>query len=106
MLVIRESILKVEGERGGRKMEQKTMEIKIRVDISDTTASKVEEDQPLSPAARVFNAPVLNCYVIAVLGIKKKIEPDVVMEGLKQSLIRHPRFSSKLVSPTLLHTYN
>ncbi|KFK34209.1 hypothetical protein AALP_AA5G115000 [Arabis alpina] len=80
-------------------MEEKTMEIKIQVDISDTTASKqVEKDIPLSPAARVFNAPKLNCYVIAVLGVKKKIEPYAVMEGFKQSLIRHPRFSSKLVN--------
>lgn len=83
------------------------MEIKTRPDSSETTVRKEEEEdnQPLSPAARVFHAPEFNCYVISVIGIKRKIEPDVVIEGLKQSLIRHPRFSSKLVSPKLLHTY-
>ncbi|CAH2064728.1 unnamed protein product [Thlaspi arvense] len=82
-------------------MEQQTMEIKIQRDISEATVRKEEEEeeeQPLSPAARVFHAPEFNCYVITVIGIKRKIEPDVVIEGLKQSLIRHPRFSSKLVN--------
>lgn len=76
------------------------MKIKTRQDTSDTTVRKEEEgEQPLSPASRVFHAPELNCYVVAIIGIKIKIEPDVIIEGLKQSLIRHPRFSSKLVSP-------
>ncbi|KAG7565002.1 O-acyltransferase WSD1 C-terminal [Arabidopsis suecica] len=75
------------------------MEIKTRLDTSETTVRKdEEEEQPLSPAARVFHSPEFNCYVISVIGVKKKIEPDVIIEGLKQSLIRHPRFSSKLVS--------
>jgi hypothetical protein len=80
------------------------MEIKTRRDTSETSVRKddeeeVEEEQPLSPAARVFHAPEFNCYVISVIGIKKKIDPDVIIEGLKQTLIRHPRFSSKMVSP-------
>lgn len=81
-------------------IEHQAMEIKI----PETTMRKDEEEdeQPLSPAARVFHAPEFNCYVISVIGVKKKIEPDVIMEGLKQTLIRHPRFSSKMVSPTLL----
>ncbi|KAG7560195.1 O-acyltransferase WSD1 N-terminal [Arabidopsis thaliana x Arabidopsis arenosa] len=75
------------------------MEIKTRLDTSETTVKKdEEEEQPLSPAARVFHSPEFNCYVISVIGVKKKIETDVIIEGLKQSLIRHPRFSSKLVS--------
>lgn len=85
-------------------MKQQSMEIKTRRDPSETTVRKEEEEeeeeeQPLSPAARIFHAPEFNCYVIAVIGVKKKIEPDVIIEGLKQTLIRHPRFSSKLVSP-------
>ncbi|KAJ0253758.1 Diacylglycerol O-acyltransferase [Hirschfeldia incana] len=85
------------------KVEQEAMEIKIQRDIPEATAKKTKEEkeQPLSPAARVFHAPKFNCYVITVIGVKKKIEPAVVMEGLKQSLIRHPRFSSKLVNKTI-----
>ncbi|CAN8254850.1 unnamed protein product [Cochlearia groenlandica] len=75
------------------------MEIKTRraCNTSEKTGEE-EEDQPLSPAARVFHAPEFNCYVITVIGIKKKIEKDVIIEGLKQTLIKHPRFSSKLVT--------
>uniref|UniRef100_A0A1J3DL02 O-acyltransferase WSD1 n=1 Tax=Noccaea caerulescens TaxID=107243 RepID=A0A1J3DL02_NOCCA len=77
------------------------MEIKIRRDTLKTTTMKEGEEgeeQPLSPAARVFHAPEFNCYVITVIGIKRKLEPDVIIEGLEQTLIRHPRFSSKLVN--------
>ncbi|KAG2311401.1 hypothetical protein Bca52824_022958 [Brassica carinata] len=58
---------------------------------------KEEEDQPLSPAARLFHAPEFNCNIISVVGLKSKIKPDVIIEGIKQTLIRHPRFSCKLV---------
>ncbi|KFK34210.1 hypothetical protein AALP_AA5G115100 [Arabis alpina] len=79
------------------------MEIKTRPGTSEPTVreeehKEEEEDQPLSPAARVFHAPEFNCYVITVIGIKRKIEPDVIIEGLNQTLVRHPRFSSKLVN--------
>jgi hypothetical protein len=53
--------------------------------------------QPLSPAARLFHAPRINCYIIAIMGCKTKINPDVVKAGLEQTLLKHPRFSSKLV---------
>ena len=92
--------IKVEPKTMEIKLEQEAMEIKIHRDIPEATVKKTkEEEQPLSPAARVFHAPAFNCYVITVIGVKKKIEPDVVIEGLKQTLIRHPRFSSKMVSP-------
>ncbi|CAH8295035.1 unnamed protein product [Eruca vesicaria subsp. sativa] len=56
-----------------------------------------EEGQPLSPAARLFHEPEFNCNIISVVGLKSKIKPDVIIEGINQTLIRHPRFSSKLV---------
>ncbi|WZZ26972.1 hypothetical protein YC2023_010373 [Brassica napus] len=56
-----------------------------------------EEEQPLSPAARLFHAPEFNCNIISVVGLKSKIKPAVIIEGIKQTLIRHPRFSCKLV---------
>ncbi|KAG7627848.1 putative transferase [Arabidopsis thaliana] len=79
------------------------MEIKIRRrrgQIAETTVKKEveEEEQPLSPAARLFHAPEFNCYIISVVGLKNKIEPDMIIEGIKQTLMRHPRFSSKLVN--------
>ncbi|KAL0713911.1 hypothetical protein Bca4012_020889 [Brassica carinata] len=88
--------IKVEPKTIEIKVEQEAMERKIHLDIPEATVKKTkeEEEQPLSPAARVFHAPEFNCYVITVIGVKKKIEPDVVIEGLKQTLIRHPRFSN------------
>ncbi|KAL1197357.1 Wax ester synthase/diacylglycerol acyltransferase 6 [Cardamine amara subsp. amara] len=78
------------------------MEIKIEGDTSETRTvrkyEEVEQEIPLSPAARVFHAPKFNCYVITVVGFKRKIEPHVIIDGLKHTLIRHPRFSSKLVN--------
>ncbi|XP_021909272.1 O-acyltransferase WSD1-like isoform X1 [Carica papaya] len=55
------------------------------------------EEAPASPAARLFNVPGLKCYIIAVMGCKTRIDPGVVIEGLKHTLIKHPRFSSILV---------
>ncbi|XP_062148270.1 wax ester synthase/diacylglycerol acyltransferase 5-like isoform X2 [Alnus glutinosa] len=54
-------------------------------------------DHPLSPAARLFHAPRINCYILAIMGCKTRINPDVVKAGLEQTLLKHPRFSSKLV---------
>ncbi|KAM3681970.1 hypothetical protein ACB098_12G037100 [Castanea mollissima] len=57
-----------------------------------------EEEQPLSPAARLFHSPSFNCYIIAILGCNTKFKPDVIKSGLEQTLLKHPRFSSKLVA--------
>ncbi|KAK7320825.1 hypothetical protein VNO77_30659 [Canavalia gladiata] len=55
------------------------------------------DGEPLSPAARLFHAPTINCYVIAIMGCKTRINPQVIKEGLCQTLLKHPRFTSKLV---------
>ncbi|XP_019058980.1 PREDICTED: O-acyltransferase WSD1-like isoform X2 [Tarenaya hassleriana] len=70
------------------------MEIKTGREMKD---EEEEEEEPLSPAARFFHAPEFNCYIISMMGCKIRIDVDVIIQGLKQTLIRHPRFSSKLV---------
>ncbi|KAK7384929.1 hypothetical protein VNO78_30632 [Psophocarpus tetragonolobus] len=55
------------------------------------------EGEPLSPAGKLFHEPSLNCYVIAIMGCKTTINPQVIREGLCQTLLKHPRFTSKLV---------
>ncbi|GAU21110.1 hypothetical protein TSUD_10270 [Trifolium subterraneum] len=60
-------------------------------------ASSRNCDQPLSPAARLFHSPSFNCYVIAVIGCKTNINLQVIRDGLCQTLLKHPRFTSKLV---------
>lgn len=72
------------------------MEIKTQRHISE---NEKEEEQPLSPAARLFHSPEFNCNIISVIGLKSKLDPCVIIRGFKETFIRHPRFSSKLVSP-------
>ncbi|KAB2016740.1 hypothetical protein ERO13_D08G107333v2 [Gossypium hirsutum] len=60
---------------------------------------KAEEGQDevgLSPGSLLFLEPGTNCCIIAVIGCKTNIDPGIVKEGLKQTLVHHPRFSSKL----------
>lgn len=59
--------------------------------------SAAAEKEPLSPGARVFHEPAMNCYIIAVIGIKTPIGVEVIKEGLRETLINHPRFSSNFV---------
>ncbi|MED6188001.1 hypothetical protein PIB30_081798 [Stylosanthes scabra] len=53
--------------------------------------------KPMSPASKLFHSPNFNCHVIAVLGCKTSINPEVIKEGFRQSILKHSRFSSKLV---------
>ncbi|KAB1205042.1 hypothetical protein CJ030_MR7G016686 [Morella rubra] len=55
----------------------------------------VRSEWPLSPSGRLFHSPGFNCYIIAVIGCKTSINPDAVKAGLEQTLLKHPRFSSK-----------
>ncbi|TYJ26899.1 hypothetical protein E1A91_A07G151500v1 [Gossypium mustelinum] len=55
---------------------------------------KTGEEEPLSPSSRLFHEPNFNVYVIAIMGCKTRIYPDVVKANLGHTLLRHPRFSS------------
>ncbi|VVB15814.1 unnamed protein product [Arabis nemorensis] len=54
------------------------------------------EEEPLSPCSRLFNSPDFNCAIIVTLGCKVKGNPPAIIEGLKHTLVNHPRFSSIL----------
>lgn len=62
-----------------------------------SSSNNNREDQALSPAARLFHAPRFNCYIITIIGVNTPINPNVVKAGLEHTLLKHPRFSSKLV---------
>ncbi|CAH8277592.1 unnamed protein product [Arabidopsis lyrata] len=55
-----------------------------------------ENEEPLSPMARVFQSPGNNCCIITMIGCKTKINADVILRALKLNVSKHPRFSSKL----------
>ncbi|CAL5331813.1 unnamed protein product [Camellia sinensis] len=48
---------------------------------------EVEVEEPLSPGARSFHEPSFNIYIIAIMGCKTRIYPDVVKESLKHSFL-------------------
>ncbi|XP_020879487.1 O-acyltransferase WSD1-like [Arabidopsis lyrata subsp. lyrata] len=54
------------------------------------------EEEPLSPMARVFQSPGIDLCAVTIMGFKTKINPDVVLDALKQNVSKHPRLSSIL----------
>ncbi|VVA90141.1 unnamed protein product [Arabis nemorensis] len=53
-------------------------------------------EKPLSPFSRLFSLPGRDCFNIITIGSKNECNPIVIVEGLKNTLINHPRFSSIL----------
>ncbi|MFQ6650226.1 hypothetical protein Gotur_023444 [Gossypium turneri] len=60
--------------------------------------SVYEEEEPLSPMARMFQQPESNVYVIAMLGFKNPIDPHFLKANLVHTFLKHPRFSSVQVA--------
>uniref|UniRef100_A0A1J3EBA2 O-acyltransferase WSD1 n=1 Tax=Noccaea caerulescens TaxID=107243 RepID=A0A1J3EBA2_NOCCA len=54
------------------------------------------EEEPLSPIARVFQSPCIDYFAVTTIGFKTKIKPDVVLDALKHNVSKHPRFYCKL----------
>ncbi|CAH2070113.1 unnamed protein product [Thlaspi arvense] len=55
-----------------------------------------EEEEPLSPMARVFQSPGMDNCIVITIGFKEKINVDFILNDLKHNVSKHPRFSSKL----------
>ncbi|KAK9724804.1 hypothetical protein RND81_05G099800 [Saponaria officinalis] len=69
--------------------------IKTRPNTAEKTM--LEEEEPLSPGARLFHTPQFNCCIISIVGSKTKVDIEVIKEGIRHTMIKHPRLSSKLV---------
>ncbi|KAK4485353.1 hypothetical protein RD792_007992 [Penstemon davidsonii] len=55
------------------------------------------EEEPASPSARLMQAQGFNLYILAIMGFTKAIDVNAFKQGLEQTLLKHPRFSSVLV---------
>ncbi|XP_013627828.1 PREDICTED: O-acyltransferase WSD1-like isoform X1 [Brassica oleracea var. oleracea] len=55
-----------------------------------------EEEEPLSPMARVFQSPDVDYCAVTIMGFKSKICLDVLLDALKHIVSKLPRFSTKL----------
>lgn len=65
---------------------------------STTPAAIHVEEEPVTPAGRVFMQPDLNCYIICTLGFQKLINVAEFKMTLSETLVNHKRFHSVLVS--------
>ncbi|AAG51135.1 hypothetical protein [Arabidopsis thaliana] len=57
-----------------------------------------EAEEPVSPFARLFSLPGLDVFNIVTIGCKTEGNASTIVEGIKNTLINHPRFSSILVT--------
>ena len=58
------------------------------------SGERAEEEEPLSPMARLLHEPRFDCCILAMVGSGKRINVEVVKAGLEATLARHPRLSS------------
>ena len=66
-------------------------------------AAEMEDSQPsLSPTARLFHSPKFSCYILVRMGCSTWINPQVISAGLKENMLKLPRFSSKMVNTIIL----
>ncbi|XVF18406.1 hypothetical protein REPUB_Repub11eG0018700 [Reevesia pubescens] len=70
-------------------------EIKVRSEINEESR---EQEEPLSPMARIFHEPESNVYIIVIVGFKSPIDPESFKANLVPTLLKHPRFSSVQVA--------
>ncbi|KAM7275903.1 hypothetical protein ACFE04_017769 [Oxalis oulophora] len=69
-------------------------ELRINTERSKGKEKEKEKEELLSPSALLFHQPNFNVYVIAILGCKTRIYPDIIKHNLVHTLLKHPRFSS------------
>ncbi|XP_056860851.1 wax ester synthase/diacylglycerol acyltransferase 3-like isoform X2 [Raphanus sativus] len=53
-------------------------------------------NEPLSPVSQLFVLPGLYCVIVLTLGFKTRCNPSAIVEGIKNTWIKLPRFSSKV----------
>ncbi|KAJ6952344.1 O-acyltransferase WSD1-like isoform X1 [Populus alba x Populus x berolinensis] len=68
--------------------------IQTAKNVENVLSSTVEDQQPLSPMARMFHEPDSNVYIIIIIGFQTKINPEVMRANLGNTLLKHPRFCS------------
>ncbi|CAH2058769.1 unnamed protein product [Thlaspi arvense] len=52
--------------------------------------------EPFSPISQLFVSPGLYCVIVLTLGFKTRSNPSTIVEGIKNTWVKLPRFSSKV----------
>ena len=60
---------------------------------AENISSSTEEDQPLSPMARLFHESDSNVYIIVIIGFETKLNPEVIKANLVHTFLKQPRFT-------------
>ncbi|MCI05725.1 O-acyltransferase WSD1-like, partial [Trifolium medium] len=56
------------------------------------------DDEPLTPAGRLFQQPQMNQVIHCVIGLKNPIDVDLIKNEIQKSvMLQHPRFTSLMV---------
>ncbi|XWS46233.1 hypothetical protein CRYUN_Cryun14cG0046900 [Craigia yunnanensis] len=83
----------MESRNGFRWRKQALKPIETR-SSENNSGGRTAEEEPLSPSSRLFHERNFNVYIIAIMGCKTIIYPDVVKANLGHTLLKHLRFSS------------
>lgn len=78
---------------------------RVETQKSGLLGRNIEDGQPLSPMAQLFHEPGSNLYIVAIMGFKTKLQPDIVKPILMHIFVKHPRFSSLQVRILYILTY-
>ena len=83
------------------KMETRVPSLKC---LRTGKVGKGDQEQPLSPMARLFHEPGSNVSIIAILAFKTKINADIVKANMVHTLLKHARFTSLQVCTMYTNT--
>ncbi|KAE8681263.1 hypothetical protein F3Y22_tig00111332pilonHSYRG00062 [Hibiscus syriacus] len=72
--------------------------IKVRKEMERPRGEEEEEEEPLSPMARMFHEPQSNVYTVSIFGFENPINPHIFKAKWLGTVARHPRFSSVQVT--------
>ncbi|KAI5069178.1 hypothetical protein GOP47_0015479 [Adiantum capillus-veneris] len=79
------------GELNGG-LAQQPLNPNQRADADGSDACTIPE--PVTPAGRAFLDPSFNAHILVILGSKVPINVDALKSGLRETIIKHKRFSS------------
>jgi hypothetical protein len=72
---------------------------KLEGAVSSTNFTRqAEPDEPVTPCGRLFCQPNMNCYIMCTLGFKNPINLPDFKRALQETLVKHKRFHSVMVS--------
>ncbi|XP_010505562.2 PREDICTED: O-acyltransferase WSD1-like [Camelina sativa] len=72
------------------------MSMKMEKDTAREDQETTSAVEPLSPISQLFVSPTLYCIIIFTLGFQTRCNPSSIVEGIKRTWIKFPRFSCKL----------